>query len=257
MIDPIRDPHMSLGRRFKHAVFVGARVVVVPLLRVTIRMRIFGLKNVPRQGGALVICNHVDWFDPVLLLAASPRPILFMAKAEFLGYKVLRWFAFQAGAFPVKRGRPDRTALRHAQSRLGEGMLVGVFPEGTRSTTGGLKEPFTGASLIAARSNAPVIPCALVGTEDLPASGVKDRPRKRYPRVTVIFGEPFMLSTETPDGGSYSLDELTDAMMIEIARLLPVEYRGIYAERAEHQHPAVRRGNVRFTGPQVANVLGS
>jgi 1-acyl-sn-glycerol-3-phosphate acyltransferase len=253
MIDPIRDPHMSLERRWKHAVFLGARVVIVPLLRLTLRMRIYGLKNVPRRGGALVICNHLDWFDPVLLLAASPRPILFMAKAEFLGYRVLRWFAFQAGAFPVRRGQPDRAALRHAQSRLAVGMLVGMFPEGTRSSTGGLKDPFPGASLIAVRSNAPVIPCALIGTEDLPLSGINDERQKRYPRISAIFGEPFMLRLVRDDGSKFSLDELTDAMMIEIARLLPEQYRGIYADRAGVSHPAVSRDAITFTGPQATS----
>jgi 1-acyl-sn-glycerol-3-phosphate acyltransferase len=248
MIDPIRDPNMSFERRWKHVVFLSARCFIVPLLRVVLRMRIYGLKHVPRRGGAMVICNHLDWFDPILLLATSPRPILFMAKAEFLTYRVLRWFAYQAGAFPVRRGRPDRAALRHAESRLAEGMLVGMFPEGTRSRTGGLIQPFPGASLVAVRSNAPIIPCALVGTEDLPMSGVKSRARRRYPRVTAIFGEPFMLATEAPDGTRYDLDDLTDAMMIEIARLLPETYHGVYAGRANAPHPAVRRDNVIFTG---------
>jgi 1-acyl-sn-glycerol-3-phosphate acyltransferase len=106
-------------RRAKHAVFATARLFVLPGLRVGIRMNVFGLDNVPKRGGALVICNHLGWFDPVLLMAASPRPILWMAKAEFVKYPILRWFAFQAGAFPVRRGQADRQALRHAQGAAG------------------------------------------------------------------------------------------------------------------------------------------
>lgn len=248
MIDPIFDRRMSSVRRAKHAVFVSARLLVLPGLRLGIRMKVFGLDNVPKRGGALVICNHLGWFDPVLLMAASPRPILWMAKAEFVKYPVLRWFAMQAGAFPVRRGQPDRQALRHAQSLLNDGMLVGMFPEGTRSKTGGLKEPFAGASLVALRSNAPIIPCALVGTEGLPLSGSKPSIRRRYPKVAAIFGEPFVLEQVTSDGQKRSLDDLTDAMMIEIARLLPEHYRGIYAERSAAPHPAVRRERIVFTG---------
>lgn len=247
MIDPILDRRLSPRRRWKHGLFVSARAVVVPVLRLSIRMKIYGLKHIPRRGGAVVICNHLDWFDPVLLLSASPRPILWMAKAEFLKWPVLREIALYAGAFPVERGRADLTAIRHAQGLLNDGMLVGMFPEGTRSRSGGLQEPFAGASLVASRAGAPVIPCALVGTEHLPLTGRKPK-RRRYPKVMAVFGEPFVLDNRALDGRKYSLEELTDAMMIEIARLLPKGYRGVYADRADASHPAVRRDRVVFTG---------
>lgn len=247
MIDPILDRRLSSERRLKHGLFVSARAFVVPALRLGLRMKIYGLKHIPRRGGAVVICNHLDWFDPILLLAASPRPMMWMAKAEFMGWPVLRQIALQAGAFPVERGRPDLTALRHAQSLLDDGMLVGMFPEGTRSRTGGLQAPFAGASLVASRAGAPIIPSALVGTEYLPLAGKKP-PQKRYPKVVAVFGEPFVLDTLRSNGTKYRLEELTDAMMIEIARLLPEPYRGVYADRSRESHPAVRRHDVRFTG---------
>jgi 1-acyl-sn-glycerol-3-phosphate acyltransferase len=134
---------------------------------------------------------------------------------------------------------------------LDDGLLVGMFPEGTRSKTGGLKEPFGGASHVALRSNAPIIPCALVGTDGLPLSGSKPHKRRRYPKVAAIFGEPFVLEQVAPDGSRRSLDDLTDAMMIEVARLLPEPYRGIYADRCAEPHPAVRRESIVFTGPQT------
>lgn len=252
MIDPILDRNLNFERRWKHAGFVSARWFVLPALRLGLRMKVFGLGNVPKRGGALIICNHLGWFDPVLLVAASPRPILWMAKSEFIKYPFVRWLAFQAGAFPVRRGQADRQALRHAQGLLNDGMLVGMFPEGTRSRSGGLIEPFGGASLIALRSKAPIIPCALVGTEGLPLSGSKPSTKRRYPKIAAIFGDPFTLDQLAPDGSKYSLDDLTDAMMIEIARLLPTPYRGIYADRCDASHPAVRRDSIVFTGP--ANV---
>lgn len=250
MIEPVFDRRMSGIRRYKHGLFLTARLVVLPALRLGLRLRVYGLGNVPKRGGALVICNHVDWFDPALLSAAAPRPIHWMAKAEVLTLPVLSWIAVQSGAFPVERGKPDRAALRHAQGLLDAGLLVGMFPEGTRSSTGGLKEPFAGASLVALRSNAPIIPCALIGTVDLPLSGLKDRTgrKRRYPKVSVVIGEPFVLDHLDADGRKRGLDELTDAMMIEIARLLPTSYRGLYADRAATAHPAVRRDNLRFTG---------
>jgi 1-acyl-sn-glycerol-3-phosphate acyltransferase len=142
--------------------------------------------------------------------------------------------------------------LRHAQALLDDGMLVGMFPEGTRSKTGGLKEPFGGASLVALRSKAPIIPCALVGTEGLPLSGSKPVVRRRYPKVAAIFGEPFTLEHVAAGGSKRSNDDLTDAMMIEVARLLPEQYRGIYADRCATPHPAVGREAIVFTGMEHA-----
>jgi 1-acyl-sn-glycerol-3-phosphate acyltransferase len=249
MIEPILDKNLNKARRLKHAGFVSARWFVLPGLRVGLRLKVFGLDNVPKRGGALVISNHLGWFDPALLIATSPRPILFMAKTEFVSNPIVRWLAFQAGAFPVRRGQADRQALRHAQQLLDDGMLVGMFPEGTRSRTGGLIEPFGGASLVALRSNAPIIPCALVGTEGLPLSGSKPQRKRRYPKIAAIFGEPFTLEHIAPDGTKRSLDDLTDAMMIEIARMLPEQYRGIYADRCAEPHPAVHRDSIIFTGP--------
>lgn len=242
MIDPILDPKHSPRRRIKHALFLMARSIVLPVLHLTLRLRVTGRENVPRSGGGIVIANHLGWFDPPIIDAACPRPILFMAKEEFMGYPVLRWFARQSGAFPVKRGTPDRKALHHAQKLIQEGMLVGMFPEGTRSKTGALQRAFTGASLVVARSDALIIPVATVGTEDLPMSGNRGQRKRRWPKVRTHFGEPFRLVTRRPDGSRYSLDELTDAMMIELARMLPPEYRGVYADRAGQPHPAVRRG---------------
>ncbi|MCO5177055.1 MAG: 1-acyl-sn-glycerol-3-phosphate acyltransferase [Thermomicrobiales bacterium] len=242
MIDPIFNKEFSLRRRWKHFMFLMSRGVLLPVLRVTLRLRVAGVANIPKRGGAIVICNHLGWFDPPILDAACPRPILFMAKEEFMNYPILRWFAKQSGAFPVRRGTADRKALQHAQNLIADGLFVGMFPEGTRSKTGSLQRAFTGASLVVVRSNALVIPCIMVGTEDLPMSGTKERKRRRFwPKVRVVYGEPFRLASRMPSGERYSLDELTDAMMIEIARMLPPQYRGVYADLATQSHPAVTR----------------
>ena len=97
MIDPLFDNNLSPIRRFKHGLFLLARAILLPILRVLIRFQISGTENVPRSGGAIVICNHLGWFDPILLDAACPRPILFMAKEQVMAFPVLRWFARQAG----------------------------------------------------------------------------------------------------------------------------------------------------------------
>lgn len=227
-----QDDLWPLWRRLKLQLFIQARKVVVPLLRLAIGLRIEGLENVPRQGGALMISNHLHNSDPILLVAAYPRPIFFMSKKEVFGVPVVRWFARQSGAFPIDRGHADRGALRQAEFHLAEGMIVGVFPEGTRTTTGGLKEVFPGVALIAQRAKCPIIPTAIFGTETLPLNGAKGRRRgSGRTQVTVRIGRPFTLPERRPGEPRPDLAMLTDAMMIEVAKLLPPRYHGIYAER--------------------------
>lgn len=250
MLRPVFNRRLSFRRRWKHLIFVLLRIFVLPTLRLALRFKVHGLSNIPHSGGALVIGNHVHNGDPILMLSATYRPILWMAKEEVWDMPVLRWFATQAGAFPVQRGSFDRNAIRTAVDTIQEGLLVGMYPEGTRSTTGGLKEPFPGASLVAVRSGAPVIPCVIVGSDDLPLNGVKQRRRRGcYPRVEVWFGPPFMLNPRGEDGHRYSMAELTDAMMIELAKLLPASMRGIYADcDLTSSHPAVQREGIVFPG---------
>lgn len=249
MLRPLFNRRLSFRRRWKHLIFVLLRIFVLPTLRLVLRFKVHGLSNIPHAGGALVIGNHVHNSDPILILSATYRPILWMAKEEVWDLPVLRWFATQAGAFPVQRGSFDRNAIRTAIDTINEGLLVGMFPEGTRSTTGGLKEPFPGASLVAVRSGAPVIPCVIVGSEDMPFDSKSKRRRRRYPRVEVWFGPPFMLRPRTEDGRRFSMAELTDAMMLELARMLPEPMRGIYGGRdLSMSHPAVQHDEIVFPG---------
>lgn len=224
---------LSRRRKIKTLIFLTARLFVVPLLRLLIRFRIEGLQHVPRIGPAIVAANHLHNADPVLIIAAFTRPVLFMAKKELFAVPVVRWFVRQSGAFPVDRGRPDRQALRHAERLLHEGMLVGIFPEGTRSITGELQPPHPGVGLLIRRNPfVPVLPVAIWGTEVLPFNGAKGRkPLRGWPRVTVRIGAPITAMLRTPEGRERSPEEIADDVMLAIAQLLPEEYRGLYRER--------------------------
>ncbi len=228
---------LSRRRKIKTLIFLTARVFVVPLLWLLIRFRIEGLEHVPRVGPAIVAANHLHNADPVLIIAAFTRPVLFMAKKELFDVPIIRWFVRQSGAFPVDRGRPDRQALRHAEKLLAEGMLVGIFPEGTRSVTGTLQAPHPGVGLLIRRHpEVPVLPVAIWGTEVLPFNDVKGRkPWRGWPRVTVRIGPPLELALQNAEGRPRSAEELADDVMVAIARLLPPEYRGVYRERVDHR----------------------
>ncbi len=230
--------HVSY-RRLRWYIYCILRPCFMLFFKLTMRLKVEGMENVPKTGGALMVSNHMHNVDPVLLEAVFPRPVRFMAKKEVFSIPFAEWVARMTDSFPVDRGNPDRAALRHAQTRLLGGVIVGMFPEGTRSTTGGLKDVFPGAAAIALRANVPVIPTAIIGTDTLPFNGSKPR-RLGKRQVTVRIGKPFYLKRETEDGTKPDLAEITDQMMVEVAKLLPEHYRGIYADKVrESEQEAV------------------
>lgn len=256
MIDPFFNQQYGSKWRVKYVIYLVARVFFLVLFRILFRMRVYGLKNIPRSGGALMISNHVHNADPVLMMAACSRPTHFMAKEEIWKVPVASWIAIKTGAFPVRRGTADRAALRRADEILRDGRLAVIFPEGTRSTSGSLTKAFPGVSLIATKSGAPLIPIGVLGTEDIPGNGAKQKKRDRFwPKTTIVFGEPFHLETHKPDGKKWSLEELSDAMMIEIARILPASHHGVFADHIGAPHPAVRRDKIVFSGPEPKSFL--
>lgn len=211
------------------------RRVILSLLFLLFRMRLKRIERVPAEGGLLVVANHIHNADPILLSAACPRSLHFMAKKEAFGYPVLRELLNLVGAFPVDRGKSDRAAIRRAMAALEHGIAVGIFPEGTRSKVFAMQRAHSGAGLLALSANAAVLPVAITGTERLPLNGAKGRAEGAlardpgHPGVQILFGEPFHVPREI-DGRKVTASEATEIIMVEIARLLPSEYRGVYAD---------------------------
>lgn len=127
------------------------------------RLEVQGASNVPDRGGAIVISNHTSWLDPVVMGVGLRRQVFFMAKEELFSYPVFGSVLHGVGAFPVRRGRPDRKALRRALEVLKEGHLLGMFPEGTRSRDGTLRPFEPGVALLAIKAGVPVVPVAIEG----------------------------------------------------------------------------------------------
>ncbi len=133
-------------------------------LRVFNRWEITGEENIPSQGPVVLVANHISLWDPPFLACSIRRPVHFMAKEELFKIPLLGRIIKALGAFPVKRGKPDRNALRLAAKYLENGEILGLFPEGTRSKSGELLQPHPGAALFALRSGAPIVPVGLMGT---------------------------------------------------------------------------------------------
>jgi 1-acyl-sn-glycerol-3-phosphate acyltransferase len=172
--------------------------VVSPVLQVYFRGRIYGAEQVPQQGPLVVVANHASDFDPPILSSCVRRPVSYMAKEELFRVPLLSQAIRAYGAYPVKRGSADRSALREALKQLDNGWAVGVFLQGTRTVDGRIPEPKLGAALIAAKAQAPLLPVSLWGTHRILPKGAK------FPRalpVTVRIGQPIAppLSTEKAD----------------------------------------------------------
>lgn len=124
-------------------------------------IRYEGMENIPRQGGYLLVSNHRSNWDPILLTWKVRPMICYMAKEELFKTPI-GWVFRGVGAFPVERGSGDLSALDHAAQLLGQGHIVGIFPEGHRSKDGTPLRPKSGAALVAKATGADVLPCCVL-----------------------------------------------------------------------------------------------
>jgi 1-acyl-sn-glycerol-3-phosphate acyltransferase len=160
---------------------------VALLLRVIFRIRVIGADHLPKHGPVLVAGNHTGFLDGPIVFMFLPRPSSFLVKSELYSGPWAKVLAF-ARQIPVRRGAPDRTALRRALDVLAAGGVLGVFPEGTRGE-GRLESVQHGIGYLALRAGCPVVPVVCLGTADALPHG-KALPRLRAP-IDVVFGPAF------------------------------------------------------------------
>lgn len=124
-----------------------------------------GLENIPAEGGFVLCANHISALDPICIATRLPRKrgIAFLAKKELFENRFLKALITALGAIPVDRGNADLNAIRTSMQALKEGNCLMVFPQGTRSKDNTPTPMLSGASMIALRANAPVIPCYIDG----------------------------------------------------------------------------------------------
>ena len=213
LYEPYRMP-MILWRLIRGVVRLVAAIIF--------DIQVVGRQNVPETGPLIIASNHLSWVDVPLIPSFLKRKVVYMAKEEtFQGN--MGWFVRFLGAFPVKRGEADRQSLRTAEEQLKADRILSIFPEGTRSKIHKLGQAHAGMGLIALRSGAPVVPVAIYGSEKAF--------KKFRPRITIIFGEPMILTPKGKKITREDIDESTEHVMLRIASMLPPEYRGVYAEK--------------------------
>ncbi|WP_433170727.1 lysophospholipid acyltransferase family protein [Actinoallomurus sp. CA-150999] len=200
-------------------------VLLGPLLRVVFRPKVTG--TVP-NGAAILASNHLSFCDSLFLPLMAPRKVVFIGKEEYfvgtgLKGRLIAAFFRGVGTIPVDRrgGSEAADALDTALRVLKEGRLFGIYPEGTRSPDGRLYRGKTGVARLALASGAPVVPCALIGTDQVQPMGHKMP--KKIMRVEVRFGEPIRFSEDADPRAA------TDEIVAAIQKLSGQEYVDVYA----------------------------
>ncbi|GAB3623433.1 lysophospholipid acyltransferase family protein [Mariniluteicoccus endophyticus] len=192
-----------------------------------------GLENVPARGPAILVSNHLSYYDTLVLPASVKPKLIFPAKAELfhqksLGGRVVAWFLKAIGMLPMDRsgGQASGASLDHVSQVLADGSFLGIYPEGTRSPDGRLYKGKTGVARLVLQHRVPVIPVGTIGTEMVPGPfGIK---RLRRPGIRI--GEPLDFSQYYDRPGDREvLRWVTDEIMAAVQRLTGQEYVDVYA----------------------------
>ncbi|HLE16096.1 MAG TPA: lysophospholipid acyltransferase family protein [Anaerolineales bacterium] len=188
--------------------------------------RVEGLENIPDQGPAILLINHIAFVDPIVALHIIPRNIIPLAKIEVYDYPVIGVLPRLWGVIPVRREEVDRRAIQQALQVLRAGEIILVAPEGTRGPQ--LQRGKEGMAYLASRSGAPIIPVAIDGTEGFPSPRFSRRWQE--PGVVIKFGKPFYYQTDLRNAGREYLRQMADDAMYVLAGMLPSERRGVYQD---------------------------
>jgi 1-acyl-sn-glycerol-3-phosphate acyltransferase len=217
---------MKLKHRF-------ARAVIRGLADLTAHIDVEGLENLPK-GNALVVGNHLGRLDTVALYRVFDRDDLIMPIAgKYRAHPLFGLLGWASDAVWLRADGSDADSLRQLLRRMRDGGFLVMAPEGTRSPTEALQEAKPGAAFLAVKSGFPVVPAAVMGSED---RLVKANLRKlRRSRLRLRVGKPFELGAHSGHGREQAYREATDEIMCRIAVLLTEKYRGFYTD-----HPRLK-----------------
>lgn len=200
------------------------RLTVRSILPVLATTECVGFENIPRHGPCILASNHINNLDVLFYGSYLPRHTYSMGKKELFDIPLFGWALRMLGSFPVHRGEQDQWALEQASRILDAGEMLFLFPEGTRGgREAKLRKGKTGSVKLALTHQAPLIPAAIIGTQDFRWGW-----RRNHIRMQV--GQPLDVAAlaGSPPYEYETIRELTTILMREIAGLLPPAHRGFY-----------------------------
>jgi len=208
--------------------------ILGPILNILFRPWIRGGENIPKRGAAILASNHLSFVDSIFLPLKVRRPVTFLAKSDYFtgkGFKgaLVRWFFKSTGQLPIDRsgGKASEDSLNTGLGVLERKLLLGIYPEGTRSPDSKLYRGRTGIARMVLEAQVPVLPVAMIDTDKVQPLGSK------YPkihRVGVRIGEPLDFSRFAGmEGERAVLRSVTDQIVYQIKQLSNQEYKDVYA----------------------------
>lgn len=187
------------------------------------RTRIEHVDRIPAVGPVILASNHASLADPPLIGGSVPRAVSFLARDTLFQIPVLGWYIRKLNAVPVNREGGGGAGLKAILDRLHGGAAILLFPEGTRTSDGGLRPARSGIGLTVIKSGAPVVPIRLHGTYE--AWGR----HQRFPgpgRFRVVVGEPLRFEALRAEAKTCDKErlkaiyqEVADTIMGRIAEL--------------------------------------
>ncbi len=198
-------------------------------------LKVEGKENVPLMGPLIVVSNHLSYLDPPLISMILPMETHFLAKRELFDHPIMGPLVRQWNAISLERGAGDLGALRASLKALAENKVLGMFPEG-HPRPGPMRRAHPGTALLAQRSEAPILPIAITGTENIKgAMGIL-----KHPYINIKIGQAFRVPHLDGRIERAQLTSLTEMIMFRIAEMLPEYYRGEYADLFERRRTVTR-----------------
>ncbi len=189
------------------------------------RMEVTGRENVPPYGPLIVVANHISYNDPPALAVAVPRILCSLGKIELFSNPVKKAFMRGCRVYPVNRSAGGMEAIRTALDLLAQDQALMIFPEGRISPHRAMQEAKAGAAYLAIKSQAPILPVGISGTERFSPW----RMVVPFRRFRVNIGQAFTPPVLEGRIGREANNGVLDMITFRIAALLPEEYQGDYA----------------------------
>lgn len=187
-------------------VYRVSRSILWLFFKICFGYRAKNAKNIPASGPVIMASNHLSFLDPGAVGLATNRRVSFMARASLFHKSLLNWWAQSVGVVQVDRGKFDLSAIKGCLKALKDGRIVALFPEGTRSKDGTIKDPKGGVGFLAVKANVPVVPVFIRGSDKaLPAHAKMIRLKRVEARVgKPIYPKEFLLKSGVPDYEAFS-----------------------------------------------------
>jgi len=202
----------------KYGFYFLTRGTVRIWFKLRLHFRSYGSEYVPSEGGCIIAANHVSFLDPpAISIGLKHRVVRFLARDTLFASRIGGWFMRHVHCIPIDRTRGDIGALRKALAELKKGHVLCLFPEGTRSPDGELKEAKGGIGFLISKAGVPVVPAYVAGTYDVLPKGAK---HVNKGKVSITYGKPINPSELSDlDSSRESYEEIGRRVMSAIAGL--------------------------------------